>query len=285
MPARRCVPPPRRPRPRRCGGSSSAPSPRPGEPGSMTWVAPCARASSRRSAMGSLTRIVVAPAWTAHCVMRLPMGPPPITSTVSPRRTPARSTPCAAQARGSVNAASSSPSVSGSAYTLVAGITHSSASAPSLCTPIELRCLAQVLVPRLAVRAGMADPVGVHRDPVARGKAAHGGACLDDLPRELVPDHDGVAGGVLALVQRVVRAAHAAGPDPDEDLVGGGPGIRKALHPHVLCLVKHCCQHARYSALPGCCCQGELGGPVPDSKSRLASLEAVHCVAPSGQPW
>ncbi len=81
--------------------------------GSITLVAPRARAVSRLDWAGSVRITTEAPAFLASCIMIRPMGPAPITSTEEPGRIWHRSIPWIQQERGSVMAASSRSTPSG----------------------------------------------------------------------------------------------------------------------------------------------------------------------------
>ena len=66
----------------------------------------------------------------------------------------------------------------------------------------------------------------VDGDVVADGQGLDAGADGDDLARELVAGHDRVGGGRKRAVGNVdVGAAHAAGADADDDLLGPWLGV------------------------------------------------------------
>ena len=81
---------------------------------------PRPRSRSIRYGFTSLT-ITFAPRWRQTIAMSAPIGPPPRTSTESPSFTSARRTSWVATASGSIMAASSSPSVSGTCSMREAG--------------------------------------------------------------------------------------------------------------------------------------------------------------------
>ena len=75
--------------------------------GLSTSVAPSARATGARAALGSTTMIRAAPAAWRTAVNRQPIAPAPKTTTDSPGRSAARFVPLTTQASGSTRAASS----------------------------------------------------------------------------------------------------------------------------------------------------------------------------------
>src|SRR5262245_7987531 len=107
--------------------------------GSKT-VAPLRSAISRRAACGSDRKTDPAPAAAATSTASWPIGPPPVTRTLSPGRRPDRSTPCTTVASGSSTAPCSNDTPSGSATTWDAGTMAWPASPPQgQVTPVSCR--------------------------------------------------------------------------------------------------------------------------------------------------
>ena len=102
--------------------------------GSMSSSGANGSAMRRRCALGSL-RMTRAPRRWAMAVCRQPMGPAPMTSTVSPRRVPMSSWQACTELSGSASAPSRKPSEAGMAWMVPparawAGSTQYSASPP-----------------------------------------------------------------------------------------------------------------------------------------------------------
>ena len=111
----------------------------------------------------------------------------------------------------------------------------------------EPHVAAEIAPPAAAVFASEAGPARVDRDPVAGLQAHHGGTGLDDLPRDLMAEHQRllereVADPSLEVIGEV-GAADAAGAEREAHLVGGQGPLLDRLQLQFHGPVQHGCQH------------------------------------------
>ncbi len=129
--------------------------------GSTTTSAPQSRASRRRAAEGSLATTVRTPRALSCRITARPTGPQPSTIAVSRFPTSPRRTACSATAIGSVRAARSSSSLSGTTWAIDASTSTCSAYPPGASGESPIGCTPSA--PRTKGKATTREPIGNER--------------------------------------------------------------------------------------------------------------------------
>ena len=202
--------------------------------GSRTSSAPRSAASRLRRSPGSTAMIGPMPRATSAAMERAPIGPAPMTMTLSPGATPERVMPWRATASGSASAAWRADRPGGSRSSEASPHQHVAGEGPVVA--VDDRTLPVLALRGLALAAPSAPPAPGRRTAdhrVADLPTVHPLAERDDRAGELVAGHQTrlVAPPVEQHVD--VGAADPAVVHLDQHLARPGPGHRPLLDDHL----------------------------------------------------
>ncbi len=206
-----------------------------------TWVAPKVMADAICSSRLT-TAITFMPASCATCMNIRPIGPAPITTTLSPRFAPVSSRPRTTQASGSVSAACSKRQALGHNERVLGDDPGGNADVLGIGAVVEEQVLAEVFLSADAPVTGAAGRRIQRHHAHARLEAAHACARLVHHSRHFMSeesrrsDHPGV---VSAAKNLQVGAASERGVDRGSQSPPSGGGEGNPFNPDIFFAVKH----------------------------------------------